>query len=472
MPLPEPLRNAPGPVESADASPAGRQGVRHPSRRRFLAGLLSGGAVVSAGGAAPGFLRALSAAASSPQAASAEARAAADSAAKLAGAGPVADRVLVVVQLSGGNDGLNTVVPFRDPLYFRHRPSIAVDPARVHRLDDRLALHPAMGDAAKLFEAGRLTVVQGVGYPDPSRSHFVSMDIWHTARPGNKPDRTDGWLGRTLAADPARREGRLSGLCIGERELPPALAGQRVQVPAVEDLAGFRLKLTGGDDTERRRRAALLRDLARSPDAAAGGPPASGDPAALAEWVRATMHSTYVSAESLAEAAARPGARTKWPTDSLGRNLRQISQVIAAGFGARVYYCTLGGFDTHAKQVPAHASLLGRVSAALAAFDEDLTVQGRRRDVLVMVFSEFGRRVGQNASHGTDHGTAGPMFLLRAGGKGLVGAAPDLERLIDGGDLRHGIDFRSVYAAVLERWFGIPATTVLGPGCPPAAEVL
>lgn len=407
------------------------------TRRQFLAETVAGSAVISMTGAVPGFLRATAAAEGA--------------------AGRRSDRILVVVQLSGGNDGLNTVVPYKDDLYFRRRPSIALDPRQVRKLDDALALHPAMGGLAKLFEDRRLTVIEGVGYPNPSRSHFVSMDIWHSARP-EKPDKRSGWLGRSLAAARSDADaGKVRALSLGGKELPPALVADGVEVPAVEDLRDFQLRLEGGssgDQSARRRLLAELTDRSGAGNAGATGPLA---------FVSDTMRTTYAAAEALAEVTAKSADRVRYPDGPLGRSLRGVAQVIAAGFGTRIFYTSLGGFDTHAKQIPAHAQLMAQVSDSIKAFWDDIRAQGRENDVLLMTFSEFGRRVEQNASHGTDHGTAAPMFLVsgRTPG-GIVGRPPSLTDLMDGGDLKHQFDFRAVYATVLEKWLGADPAAVLG----------
>src|SRR4051794_3727737 len=291
------------------------------SRREFVLNTLKGSALLSLSGAVPPFLRSAAAAPAAPAA---------------------REKVLVVVQLSGGNDGLNTVIPFKNDLYFRRRPSIAVDPRAVHKLTDDLALHPTMAAMGKLWQQQKLTVIEGVGYPNPSRSHFISMDIWQSARP-EKPEKTSGWLGRALAATKDRDAGKLRALSLGSRELPPALVSAGLEVPAVQDLSDFRLQIEGGSSEDRARRKQLLREFAAAPRPVGG-------PEHLA-FVSSAMQTTYAAAEALAEVTARPAARTRYPDTHIARQLRQTAQVIAAGFGTRIFYCSLGGFDTHAKQV-------------------------------------------------------------------------------------------------------------------------
>jgi uncharacterized protein (DUF1501 family) len=408
------------------------------NRRQFLRETLAGSALLSMTGGVPGFLRAAVASPAAP----------ADPSKR--------ERVLVVVQLSGGNDGLNTVVPFKDDLYYKKRPSLAVDPRQVHQLTDRLGLNPAMAAMGRLYQQKRLTVVEGVGYADSSRSHFVSMDVWHSARP-EKPDKSSGWLGRGLAASGIAKTGRIPAIALGGKELPPALVGDGVSVPAVENLAEFQIRLEGGSDADRSARKKLMSEFAASPTLSGGG--AGGDLA----FVSSTMATTFAASEALAEVTASAKDRVKYPDGPLARSLRQAAQVIAAGFPTRVFYCSLGGFDTHAKQVAIQTDLLRQVSESVAAFTDDVAAQGRDKDVLLMTFSEFGRRVEANASHGTDHGTAGPMFFAGGGvAGGVVGNPPDLSDLLDGGDLKHQFDFRRVYATVLDRWLGIDSAKVLG----------
>jgi uncharacterized protein (DUF1501 family) len=400
------------------------------TRREFLADSLKASTLVALAGPAPGFLRRAAVAAEAER---------------------TSDKVLVVVQLSGGNDGLNTVVPFKDDLYYRRRPSIAVNPNLVHKLTDELALHPAMRGLAGLYQDKALTVIENVGYPNPSRSHFVSMDIWHSARP-EKPDKSSGWLGRALSTTRAADVGKVPAISLGHKELPPALVSAGVEVPAVEDLKDFQLRLQGGSEADRARRRGLLRELSALPRP-------EGSEAA---FLSSTMQSTLAAAEALARVTAGAAERVKYPGGSLSRQLQQAAQVMAAGFGTRIFYTSLGGFDTHSKQVPAHLQLLTQLSEALKAFWDDVKAQGRARDVLVMTFSEFGRRIEQNNSHGTDHGTAAPMFLV--GGRtvgGVIGRPPNLAKPVDG-DLGHEFDFRQVYAGVLEQWLGLDSTAVLG----------
>ena len=349
------------------------------------------------------------------------------------------DRVLVVIQLDGGNDGINTVVPFRDEGYAKHRQQLRLPADKLHKLGDDVALHPAMKPMADLFAAGRLAVVQGVGYPNPNRSHDVSMAIWHTARFDRLEHGGYGWLGRALDESPAQAGGPAS-LLVGAGALPVALAGRRSVAGSFSRLD--ELKVHNG----------AARD-------AAAAEPVTNE---LQEFVRRSTLDAYATADAVGAAAARQRVKTSYPASQLGEHLGTIARLIEAGLPTRVYYAVQSGYDTHSLQLPTHAQLLGQLSAALAAFLDDLAASKLAERVLVLTFSEFGRRVEENASAGADHGTAAPMFLAGGGVRpGPFGAAPRLLDL-DDGDLKMSLDFRQVYAAVLDDWLGLSHERVLG----------
>jgi uncharacterized protein (DUF1501 family) len=399
------------------------------------------------------------------------------------------DRVLVVIQLSGGNDGLNTVIPFEDDAYYAARRGIAVPAARVHRIGRRqtLGLHPAMDGLKSLYDDGLLTVVQGVGYPNPNRSHFTSMDIWHTARTSGSGD---GWLGRFFdnqcsgspAADAARAgrpvdgvsatsdsvwgdDGttptgpttamRDVGIAIG-RDAPLALQGRRTMPIAFESPDLFRWAGLGLHEA--------LRDPYHALAQPGGQTPATPDQQSNAAFLTRTALDAQVVSDRIRSAiGARPLA--EYPRTRLGSELSMVANMIRAGLGTRVYYVSMGGFDTHAGQggaEGAHASLLRQYADALRAFYNDLRAQGNDGRVLTMTFSEFGRRVAQNGTGGTDHGTAAPLFLAGPMVRpGVHGSHPSLANL-DDGDLRYHTDFRSVYATLLSQWLVADAVSVLG----------
>jgi uncharacterized protein (DUF1501 family) len=358
-----------------------------------------------------------------------------------------ADRVLVVVQLSGGNDGLNTVVPYADDAYARNRIVLRIAEEQVLRVDDYVGLHPQLTGFAKLLEEQRLAIVQGVGYPNPDRSHFRSMDIWHSAQPEvAKPQ--EGWLGRSLTRL-APAEGRdVPALHLGPQELPLALVSRARPVPSVESLENFRLRTAGGALPT-----AALKDLAATP---------RGDHSLLSFVQRSTL-AAYASSQQVQDALKEERSGADYPGFGLARKLKAIANLIDAGLDTRIYYVSLDGFDTHANQAQAHAGLLNELSSSLAAFAEDLSARGHFERVLVMTFSEFGRRVKENASQGTDHGTAAPLFVI--GGRlksGPMGKHPSLTDLDGEGDLKHHTDFRRVYATILDQWLGCPSREVLG----------
>ncbi len=354
---------------------------------------------------------------------------------------PANDRILVVIQLTGGNDGLNTVVPYGDELYAKYRVALRIGKDQVLKIDDYHGLHPAMKGVRELLEDGLVGIVQGVGYPNPSRSHFRSMDIWHTASVAERLPET-GWLGRALEQPPVRDYRGNPAICFGGAELPLALAGRRT-VPLVASLDQFRLEM----EEELRRVSTTVAAVPR--------------PDPTLQFLQRSILDSYQTAAQFERITATYKPAVAYPDTPLGRKLRMIAQVIAGGFDTRIFYTSIDGFDTHSGQAPRHQLLLSRLSEAVTAFCRDMQQQGHLDRILIMTFSEFGRRVGENASEGTDHGTAAPMFLF--GGRvrsGLIGPHPPLDDLVDG-DLKFHTDFRSVYAAVLERWLGIPSEPVL-----------
>jgi len=365
------------------------------------------------------------------------------------------DHILVVVQLAGGNDGLNTVVPFGDALYYRARPGIGIPEREVLKLKEGLGigLHPRMTGLKELYDEGMLTVVQGVGYPNPNRSHFKSMDIWHTA---DTDGIGDGWLGRYFdnqcAGSPDGCSGH-AGIAIG-RTAPLAMEGRRFKPISFESEELFRWT---GLDLHESMEKPYRKIISESPEEAL-------DPNSAESFLVRTALDAQVASDQIRRAVGqRP--LVQYPPNQLARQLQMVAAMIRAELATRVYYVSLGGFDTHAGQGGAngsHANLLDQFASSLRAFYSDLKAQGNDGRVLTLSFSEFGRRVGQNASNGTDHGTAAPMFLcgpmVRAG---VHGAHPSLSDL-DDGDLKFHTDFRSVYTAVLEGWMKADAEAVLG----------
>lgn len=368
------------------------------------------------------------------------------------------ERILVVIQLGGGNDGLNTVVPYGADDYARARPALAIAaPGRgtnaALALDARagatagIGLHPSLAGLKELHDDGRLAIVQGVGYPNPNRSHFASMDIWQTGRLDGKGT---GWIGRyfdnTCNGTP-QPEGAIS---IG-RTAPTALMGDVQKPIAFETPDLFRWNGGGLHPAL----ADPYRDVVRTgalPDV-----PADSQAAFL---MRTALDAQITSDRLVAALAKRP--LVPYPNSPLARQLATIGAMVRDGLKTRVYYATMSGFDTHAGQAGAHANLLRQFAEAVRAFEADLAAQGNDGRVLILSFSEFGRRVRENASGGTDHGTAAPCFLVGPMVRpGLLGQHPSLTDL-DEGDLKHTLDFRSLYAGVLEDWLGAPSRPVLG----------
>ncbi len=380
------------------------------------------------------------------------------------------DTILVVVQLTGGNDGLNTVVPFADAEYTKLRPTIGVKKDEVKKLTNSLGLHPAMGEFAKLYEDKALCVVQGVGYPNPDQSHFRSMDIWHAA--STDKALTEGWIGKAF------KQKAVPGFHLADsaKEVAPlALTGAPARVPSITSLEDFQLKTTAADAADKAKQKKLIEEVAsrereRPEDSKPPVAHAPGSPDLL-DFVRRTAVTTYASTDKLAALGKTYTPKATYPNTPLGSRLKLAAQLIDGGVGARLFYVSLDGFDTHAGQggaTGAHATLLQTVSDAVAAFYRDVAARGHGERVCVMTFSEFGRRAKENGSQGTDHGSGAPMFLV--GGRvnaGIVGDHPSLTKLEDG-NLKHATDFRTVYAAVLNEWLGVDAAAVLGKGFAPA----
>ncbi len=366
------------------------------------------------------------------------------------------ETILVVVQLSGGNDGLNTVVPYADDAYYAARPKLAVAKNEVLRCNDELGLHPSLRSMHELLESGQLSIVSGVGYDQPNRSHFESMDIWHTCR-RKEQARMDGWLGRFLDSQDLSAGGDVPAMHLGREQQPFAIASQTVRVPTVTDMDEFQLQ---GADRQ------ALRELLISPrrDAIENSPAPPND---LLRFLESSTTSALAASQRVTEASAQYASSIAYPDTELGKKLRVVAQLIDAGLSTRIYYVQLDGFDTHAQQAPAHSSLLKQWSDAVGALVRDLDAHDHADRVCVMTFTEFGRRVAENASEGTDHGAAGPMFFCGGSARSsifesaLVGGRPNLTGLQDG-DLKHEFDFRQVYAATLQSWLGVDPSPIVG----------
>lgn len=365
------------------------------------------------------------------------------------------DSLLVVVQLTGGNDGLNTVIPFKDPLYAKYRPTLKIAPKDVKKLTDDIGLHPSLGAFADLYEKKELCVLQGVGYPNPDQSHFRSMDIWQGGSTAQHI--SEGWLGKAMGQMKVGGQG--FHCAAGNEEAPLALVGPGVKAPSLTKIEDYQLKVLAGSGQDRARQKQIIEDAAR---------PAEGQQDLL-DFVKRTAVNTYNSSKRLQEIGKAYQPKVPYPGSALAERLKLAAQLIDADLGARIFYVTLDGFDTHANQASSHGNLLTEVADAMSAFYRDLSARGHKDRVMMMTFSEFGRRAKENGSQGTDHGSAAPMFLVGSKVKaGVIGKHPSLEKLEDG-NLVHHTDFRRVYAAVLENWLGVRHQDVLGQKFEPAA---
>jgi uncharacterized protein (DUF1501 family) len=375
----------------------------------------------------------------------------------LAADAPQGNNILVVIQLAGGNDGLSMLVPYTDPRYYQLRPTLSIPPGQVLRLNQRLGLHPNLRGLKALYDRGNVAIVQGVGYPHPDLSHFRSTDIWESALPTGVID--TGWLGRYLDGVPAASRNPLAAVAIGPT-LPKAFFAKHTNVPAVENLAAFRF-LTGGQaPSEAERLSAAFQRIAgvsADIDEIGQSPYLTLVQVADAQAFRATIQMAHVD-------GAAPTA-VPYPDSDLALQFRLVSQIIASNLGTRVFMVSQPGYDTHAVEFSPfeYPRLMTELSEAVSTFFADMAVQGRADRVLLMTFSEFGRRPNENGSGGTDHGTAAPLLIVGGAVRGgLYGEAPSLANLEDG-NLRYTTDFRSVYSTVLARWMGAdPTPAVLG----------
>jgi uncharacterized protein (DUF1501 family) len=368
------------------------------------------------------------------------------------GAPPNDDRVLVVVYFQGGNDGLNTVVPFGMPAYYKYRPTLAVTQNDVLRINDTVGLNPQLKPFKDMYDKGQVAIVQGVGYPNPDYSHFRSTEIWETAAPGKYA--STGWLGRYLDGANMSSENLFNAVAIAD-VLPEALVADRVDVAAIAQLNGYgltsdRSKTLGRDEFH-----AFVADN------------------------NVPFHSPYLAQVASIEDHAQRGAEelpkliagykpaATYPETPIGRSLALAAQVIGSKLGTRVLYVQLGSFDTHTTQKATQDRLLADFANSISAFYADLAAHGDDKRVLTMTFSDFGRRVAENGSRGTDHGSAAPVFVIGGGVKGgLYGEHPSLDAL-DAGNMRFTTDFRNVYATVLEKWLQRPSSAIVGPGFAP-----
>lgn len=371
------------------------------------------------------------------------ARAAVQSPASAAGT----SRTLLVVNFQGGNDGLNTLVPYGDPTYYSVRPTINIPQDQVVKLDSMLGLHPQLAALKPLYDQQRIAILQGVHYPNPNLSHFRSTEIWQTAAPEKYVD--TGWAGRYLDAQGKGQQPNLfAGVAVGP-VLPKVMVAERTDVPTIADPRAFKFNGTRGEQA--------------AADNILGGDgykyPFQSPYLQLVQDVESHAHA---AANELPHLVAGYKPAVEYPKTPFAQGLNLIAGVVNANVGTKVFYISLGSFDTHVGQRNQQDRLLDQFSAGIAAFYQDLAAHNADSNVLTMTFSEFGRRVQENANRGTDHGTAAPMFLIGGNAKGgIYGDHPSLTDL-DYGNLKWHTDFRSVYATILERWLGIGSAPILG----------
>lgn len=369
-----------------------------------------------------------------------------------AAAAPAGDRdtVLVVIQLTGGNDGLNTVVPYADDEYARNRTTLRLPAGELHRIDSLLGFHPRMEAFMRLYREGHLSIIQGVGYPRPDQSHERAMRIWHTADP-QRPERQTGWLGRVADRTWSVGDADTRAVFVGPITRPFALNAENAIIPCIRSTQDLMIRPMPGGQS------------GRSEAVERGG----GTDNTLLRFLREGMLLAHARSRRVEAAAKAAAGATDYPPFGLARDLDTIAQLIRADIGIRVFFAELGGggiggFDNHANQLGNHCALLHQLAESVAAFVHDLKRDRLLDRVLVMTFSEFGRTVKENGRRGTGHGAAAPMFL--AGGTvkgGLIGPHPSLTDLDNGGPRFH-TDFRRVYATVLDRWLGFDSEAVLG----------
>jgi uncharacterized protein (DUF1501 family) len=382
--------------------------------------------------------------------------------------------ILVVLQMAGGNDGINTVVPYANDFYHKARPKIGFKADDVLKLNDDVGFHPALKGFKELYAGGELSVIQGVGYPNPNRSHFRSTEIWQTASDADRIEK-HGWLGRYFdaacsGADPA------VGVTVGS-QLPEAFFAAKPKGICFNNPQNYRFIANGNSTEESYKKLNELEMSDMSPsggdvtfDENSGGSigmlpagmPMTGGRAI--DFISRTALDAQHSSDEIRGIAARVQNQATYPNSPLAGSLKLVAKLIGGGLPTRVYYVSQGGYDTHTNQIPTQQRLLGDLGDSMKAFVEDMKAQGNMGRVLVMTFSEFGRRVSENANGGTDHGAAAPMFIVGNKVKaGLLGKYPSLAPSdLFQGDVKYNVDFRSVYAGVLESWLKTKSAPILG----------
>ena len=390
-------------------------------RRQFLKSALAGTTAISLSGRMPKFL---------------------SGASKLESCG--SGNILVVIQMSGGNDGLNTVIPYGDDEYYKNRFTLSFNKNQVLKIDDHVGFHPALSGFDQLLQANQIAIIQGVGYEHPNRSHFESMDLWNTAH------RTDeksnyGWLGRTVENHFLKED--LAAIHLGKGLQPLALKTVTRPVPSIRSIDNFKLQSIKGD-----------RNIEALTKAVETHRPSNNH---LLDYIQNSAQIALSTSQRIEGLKKRPSNPTGYPATDLGTNLRVIADLIESDLPTRIYYVTLNGFDTHSNQAATHQNLLNDLGNSISAFMKQLELGKNADRVAIFSFSEFGRRVRENASRGTDHGTAAPVFVCgqKVNG-GVIGTPPNLVDL-DQGDLKYQIDYRRVYSDLLKNWLGVAPSEIL-----------
>ena len=359
--------------------------------------------------------------------------------------------ILVVLQLSGGNDGINTLIPFGDANYAKLRPTLGIPASDVLKLTDGVGLHPSLGKLKTLYDQGKMAVIQGVGYPNPNRSHFRSMDIWHSAQPDTFE--RSGWLGRYVSACQCAQDNALPAISVGD-QLNTLFWTDTTLVPAIASIGAFSFLTDTKYKNDRTYQLQTLQNIYNQ----------AGNWSAQEALIRRGTIQALASSDALQKVASSYTSTVTYPANNgLANQLKMVAQVIAGNLGTRLFSVSMGGFDTHTNQKENQAKLFGQLGDAVEAFMQDLVNMKQQDNVTIMAFSEFGRRVKQNGSNGTDHGTAEPMFIIGNNiHGGLYGSYPSLGDLDNNGDLKFSADFRSVYAGMLRDVVGADPAAILG----------
>ncbi len=360
-----------------------------------------------------------------------------------------AEKKLIVIQLSGGNDALNTVIPYNDGNYYDNRPQVHIDPNKALKLDGELAMNPSMGAIKRLWDEGKVAVVNGIGYPDPNRSHFRSMDIWHTAEPTKVL--TEGWIGKTIRELDPKGDNVLGGINFG-RGLPRAMSCPGVPVASVGNLDTYGLFPSVSEAKDRN-------DILNVFSQMYGGKEGRD---AVSEFLSQTGEDAMIGADVLREAPEKYSSSVEYASNPLANSLKDAAQVMFANVGTRFFYTQHGSFDTHGGELPVHSKLWHDVSSSIGDFMDDVREHGHADSTAILIFSEFGRRIKDNGS-GTDHGSGGVAFLIGDSVKGgMYGRYPSLKESDQlNGDMHANNDFRSLYTNILEDWFQVDSVPIV-----------